>query len=214
MIVCCVNAGNYCGRGKEYVLNLYRMVSDNTTIAFDFQCFTDDKDEYPPYIKKRELPSKRVKGWFNKLYLFSDSAFNKGERVFYFDLDTVITSNIDDILQYNGKFAMLAPYRRGASKQSGIMSWIHGDFSEIWKRFCSSGFKEVGGGDQEIINDIVKNADLFQKMFPEKMYSFKVNHGIFPSTSSIILFNNRPKPHELMNTWIKNYYQPLQEKKW
>src|ERR1700688_836344 len=107
-IICCLNAGNYLGRGKEYVEILFdsvwRNISDKK--SFEFHCFTDDEEPYDEGIFKRPLLPE-LRGWWHKLYFFKEGVFDEGDRIIFFDLDTVITGGLDEIISYDGAFATL-----------------------------------------------------------------------------------------------------------
>lgn len=53
----------------------------------------------------REL-QKGWKGWWGKATLFMDYNYPPG-KLFFIDLDMIITGNIDEILGYNGEFGIL-----------------------------------------------------------------------------------------------------------
>ena len=99
----CVNAGDYCDRGVEYVNILHDMISRNILeIEADFICFTDDPNtqDYRTGIKTRPLPGRNLSGWWNKLALFRPGLFDDGDTIIYFDLDTLIVAPIDDLVVY------------------------------------------------------------------------------------------------------------------
>lgn len=199
--IVCVNAGNYCGRGKEYVTKLFDMIRRNTSESFNFYCFTDDPEDYPEVITKKSFP-KNLKGWYAKLYLFSEEAGLEGQT-FFFDLDTLITMNIDELLGYRGKFAILRDFYRPEGYGSGVMSWQKGFGREIWEQFESSGLPEVEGGDQAFIESCVKDADRLQDLFGG-IYSFKEHCEKWPPADArVICFHGRPRPHELKNSWVE-----------
>src|SRR5574343_1175030 len=99
--------------GADYVNRLYDMVIRNLPEGYKgrFICFTDDPTGLHEGIVVKSLPE-GLDGWWNKLYLFSPDAFESGERVLYFDLDTAIVSKLDDIAAYKGDFAILRDFYR------------------------------------------------------------------------------------------------------
>ena len=164
-IICCLNAGNYLGRGKEYVEILFDRVwaniSDKT--EFQFHCFTDDAEPYAAGITKRPLLP-YLKGWWHKLYLFAPDVFKEGDRVIFFDLDTIITGALDEILKYDGAFATLRDFWRPQGLGPAIMLWTPTKDTEyFWTYFkqrWAFGIREdylgaLGGrGDQAILEEI------------------------------------------------------------
>lgn len=74
----------------EYLENLRSMIKRNTTIEHKFTVLTDrHRKGFDCRILKPGFT-----GWWNKLQLF-DTFHKLGDRCFYFDLDTVITSDLD-----------------------------------------------------------------------------------------------------------------------
>src|SRR5688572_3708269 len=129
--IVCVNAGNYCDRGYQYVTSLQKMVARHLSLPHEFIVFTDDPEEYPEPITKRDLPEPGLTGWWHKISLFKPGVFEDGDRIFYLDLDTLICGSLDEIAAYDGEHARLAPFFSGlrpefAGPQSGVMAWRGG----------------------------------------------------------------------------------------
>lgn len=200
----CLNSGNYLGRGKEYVTILRDMIFRNLPeeTSAKFTVFTDDPDEYPG-THKAPLPHK-LNGWFNKLALFKKGLFPDDETVIYFDLDTVITGPLDDIINYKGKFATLRDFYRGGGLQSSVMIW-NGDNSHVWETYVKEGYPEVPGGDQAWIENF--KADVLQDLFPKRFVSYKV-HAMkaFPKGASVCVFHGLPRPHEVKG-WVESFWR-------
>jgi hypothetical protein len=99
----CVNWGNYCDRGVEYVNKLYAGLVRNIMggVFFKFMCFTDNLEQegYMSGIKLMPLPE-GIPGWWNKLYLFKQGLFPRNERIVFIDLDTVISGDVTNIIKY------------------------------------------------------------------------------------------------------------------
>ena len=90
MIVACVRNGTKYG--TDYVYRLRAMVERHLKVPHWFVCLTDRPDELPDVvtvdIKRHGLP-----GWFAKMALF-EPTWRNGQRVIYFDLDTVICGDL------------------------------------------------------------------------------------------------------------------------
>lgn len=209
MIVACLQVGNYCKRGREYVEKLHCAVSRHLTLPHTFVCFTDDESKYPTDIEKRALPHPGLKGWFNKLALFKPGVFPDDERVLYFDLDTLIVGPLDAIAAYGGEFAMLGQFFDDvnpifAGFQSAMMSWRVGETSKpIWSAYEAAGYPETRGGDQKFINDTGITPDVWQEMFPGKLASYKAEcmSGI-PAGLSVCICHGLPRPHQC-GGWVR-----------
>lgn len=207
--VVCVNAGNYQGRGQEYVEKLHSMVKRNLG-AFSFTCFTDDPEPYADGIEKRPLPEPSLKGWWHKLSLLKPGVFEEGERVLFLDLDTLITGSIEDFAAYDGEFAMVGQFFDFvmwpfAGNQSAVMAWRGGFGKEIWVAFEAAGFPDLPGGDQAFINSLGLKPDIWQDVLPGRLVSFKGSGGRFVESASVVCFHGLPRPHEC-DGWVKEQW--------
>lgn len=206
--IVCVNAGNYQGRGAEYVNNLFDMVRRNLAEGFKgkFVCFTDDPNGLLPGIEHRELPD-GLKGWWNKLYLFAPNVFPKGERVLYLDLDTLITGRLDEIASYAGEFAILRDFYRPNGWQSSVMAWEAGMMGHIWAGWNGLQRPDYQGGDQVIVELFQPRADLWQELFPDLFVSYKISDGDYPRKASVVVFHGKPRPHEVVEGWVPDVWK-------
>lgn len=204
--IVCVNAGNYCGRGKEYVEILYDMVRRNISqnVEGKFVCFTDDKEPYTDGIEKRPL-SGGLNGWWNKIYLFKEGLFPVGDRIIYFDLDTVIVGGLDDLLRYRGSFAILRDVYRPQGLQSSVMAWESGKVPDIFATWCDLGRPILEGGDQIWIEKyLAQQADIFQELYPGQFRSYKQECSYdIPRGTRVVFFHGHPRPHECGDGWIE-----------
>lgn len=207
----CVNHGNYCGRGADYVNRLFHGVTRNLAVgtAFRFVCFCDDSGGLERGIDARPLPE-NLQGWWNKLYLFKEGLFAAGERVVYLDLDTVITGPLDEITGYGGEFATLRDFYHDRLGP-GVMLWKGGFGADIWASYEAAGFPtDLPLGDLDWINrhfaERGLKADILQELFPGKFCSYKVHarHGI-PEGTSVVCFHGLPRPHEA-GGWVDSVW--------
>lgn len=214
--IVCVNHGNFEKRGAQYVNILFDMVRRNLAEGFKgkFVCFTDDPAGLDPGIEPRELPGGLI-GWWNKLYLFKEGVFDEGDRVVYFDLDTLIVGRLDEIVQYDGEFAIMrdlfheTPYGGSVYNrwQSAVMAWCGGFGHHLWARFVAQGCPNVTGGDQVWIAENQPTADILQDLFPGKFCSYKANGRKLPKTESVVCFHGRPRPHEVVEGWVPDVWK-------
>jgi len=210
----CVNWGNYCGRGKDYVNILYDSVIRNITHTdyITFTCFTDDKTGLNENIIARDLPE-GVFGWWNKLYLFKEDLFDRGERIIFIDLDTVITSNIDDIVNYIGDFATLRDFYYPERVGPAFMLWEAGTHCDIWNEWVTAGKPiDMPLGDLSWINSIFAEKNfspkILQDIFPKIFVSYKVDCVIdIPQEAKVICFHGEPRPHNCENELIAEIWK-------
>ncbi len=206
--VVCVNWHDYQGCGVEYVNRLYGMISRNLFgVEGKFTVFTDDIEAkgYRPEIFVEPLP-RGVTGWWNKLYLFCPGLFRHGERVLYFDLDTVIIGALDEIAAYDGDFAMLSDFLRPGKLQASVMAWRVGFGAYLWQEWNRAGRPEIDhGGDQSWIENTLREpAVLLQELFPAKFVSYKKDCIPFPPEgSSVVVFHGEPRPHNCGRPWVE-----------
>jgi len=202
--ICCVKYGTKYG--PEYVNILFDMVRRNLKEGVEgrFICFTDDPTGLDEGIETKPLPS-FLSSWWTKLYLFSEEAFPKDDRVIYFDLDVVITGWLDDLVTYQGDFAILKEFYDVEGWQSSIMAWRAGAKTHIWTRWLEEGKPEPAGGDQDWIEDSAGEADMLQDLYPGAFLSYKVhcllNHP--PLGTKVVVFHGEPKPDNCGEKWVE-----------
>lgn len=208
--IVCINAGNYLGRGAEYVNILADMVARNISdkTIYKFICFTDTPQGLDPEVDIRPLPVEDLEGWWNKLSLFKDGVFPNGDRIIYIDLDTVITSGIDEIVKYKGKFATLRDFIRNEGIQSSVMMWEAGTLSYVWDSWLIAGMPKDEYGDQDWIEKIVFSVDILQDIYPSAFVSFKLEatHSI-PNKAKMVIFHGKPRPHDTPSEWVHKVWK-------
>jgi len=206
--VCCVRAGE--AFSPAYVLHLKDMVTRNLEAGFEgrFVCFTDRPFELDGSgIETAPLPAD-LPGWWSKLALFRKGLFPAGDRVLFFDLDTVITGAIDRLAAYEGEFGILQDFYRPLGLQSSVMAWEAGKHCEIWESFERAGCPmDDPGGDQAWIEKCqVKDRERLQVALPGMFASYKQTRGI-PSDASVVVFHGRPRPHEVTDGWVPKVWK-------
>lgn len=204
-----VNASNYLGRGVEYTNILFDMVRRNLPEGFEgsFTVFTDTEGEYDPGIVVRPLPCPGLEGWWNKLSLFIPGLFDAGDRIVFIDLSTLITGRLDDIVKYDGPFAILRDFYRPDGLQSAFMAWEANTYSEIWESWVDVDMPLLPGGDQDWIENVLFNYHVWQTLYPEKFISYKVSNGVIPHKASVVKFHGEPKPHQILSGWVPKVWK-------
>jgi hypothetical protein len=114
------------------------MVTQNTTVPFNFICLTDDPSGIEDGIQIIPIPSEpELEVWWNKLFMFKKGVLPKGKNVF-FDLDLIIQKNIDDVLNYEPKQVSFVPRswcNEGIPNNSSIIIWKDDQAEHIWDYF-------------------------------------------------------------------------------
>jgi hypothetical protein len=209
----CVQAGNYCGRGAEYVNNLFDMARRNLSpnIQGRFACVTDDPTGLHPAIEAIPLPE-NITGWWGKLYLFKEGLFPKNERMVFFDLDTLIVSSLDEIAAYDGDFATLRDFYIYDRLGPAVMLWRAGACGGIWSEWDDNGRPLNDLGDLGWINRLddgrfAAKADKLQDLYPNKFVSYKQSAiSAPPLGSSVVCFHGLPRPHEVSG-WVADVWK-------
>jgi SAM-dependent methyltransferase len=212
-VMCVLKSG---GRdyNVDYVVKLRNMIARHTTIPYKFVCLTDTSMNSG--IETIPLTS-GLSGWWNKLEMFVPGK-TLSEYIVYFDLDTLIVSNIDDILRLQVDFAALGGWHpsdtRGSAENfgSGMMIWKNdGRFSYLFNEYSSD--VEYKRGDQQyIVSNLISKQVPYHTLqdLTTGIYSYKRNclKGV-PQDAKVICFHGRPRPHEAQNMvrWVRSYWR-------
>lgn len=215
---------------SDYVNKLYYGVKRNTTVPFEFYCFTEDPKGIDSNIKVLPIGVNNLKKQWNKMYLFHPDNGLSG-NVLFLDLDVLITSNIDDFLQPRENFTIMSNYifTNNNPQEKGILNssmylFDHAKMTYMWDVFVKN-MADVGKlkGDQWFLSKHLDHSkvDIFQELFPGKLKSYKLHcYENGPDGTSIIHFHGPPRPHEAVSkptmssnkifeprAWIKDYWR-------
>jgi len=219
--VCCVCWGKKFN--LDYVYNLKAAVERNTTVEHKFVVYSDRIIEGV----ETKLLRPGYSGWWNKLQLF-DSANKPADRMIYFDLDTIITGNIDWLLEDKSWFMGIEdvgsvnawqPHLKNVL-QSGVMSWDFNPVSFIWSEFIMryDGIVDSFRGDGEYLSSIINPYQrvLLQQKYPGKLKSYK--YQVYPSRpnseTSIVVFHGRPSIEQAFTEQIVTPLQTYEPQEW
>lgn len=203
----CVQAGNYCERGLEYVNVLFDMVCRNLPDGTQarFYCLTNDSEGLDSYINAIPLPAD-LEGWYGKLYLFKRGLFAEGSRVCFLDLDTVIVGNCKALVDYDGDFATLRDFYQPERLGPAVMLWKAGD-STIWDEWVAQGNPRNDMGDLWWINQCVKGSDVLQDLYPGVFVSYKRDCNPHPPKGArVVCFHGLPRPHDVSG-WVSDVWK-------
>lgn len=189
--VICVATGDYLGRGDEYVARLRAGVERNYAGDARFHVLRDGPAS-----------------WWAKMQMFEPGRFGQGERCVYFDLDTVITGDLTDLMDYDGPFAGLRDVWQPGQLGSGVMSWTAGEADRVWTSWRDAGCPmDDPRGDQAWITREMPMAIRLQDVLPGQLGSWKANFGMdaanIPSGTRVVYFHGAPRPHET-DLWNKH----------
>ena len=147
--VWCVYWGNKYH--PAYVYELRDAVKKNLTVEHEFKCITVDK--FPGIITRN--PPVSYSGWWQKLGLFAPQVAT-GPSL-YFDLDVVITGNLDYLVPFTEcEFAAPENWARSGHGgiQSSVMAW-KGNYHLPYASFDYPVDSERLWGDQEFLWELL-----------------------------------------------------------
>lgn len=194
------------------VCNLKTMLERNITIPYEFYCLTD-MFTFLNGVYVRPLKFDYV-GWWSKIELFRPGLF-ESERIVYFDLDTIILNNIDDLLLQEDDFIGLRPFNPTRAKRkrylgSGVLGWKNdGSFDFLFKEFRYAHYRGMLWGDQDYISLKLGHHNIKFNYWQERVsgiYSYKrhvLGSGL-PADARIVCFHGVPRPHQVKTDWVQN----------
>jgi len=185
---------------KDYVDLLYEQCQKYAS-NIEFVCISDDPS-VPGYIKmEHDWPR-----WWPKMEIFKIPG-----PVLYLDLDTIIVSDLNEILETACQYEFVAirdfykDHKMERTLGSGIMFWTV-DMKYLYEEFLKNPQKNMDEcttsrwwGDQGFIEKTIKHKVVYwQDILPRKIISWKVHckNGV-PKDASIIAFHGKPKPWDV-----------------
>jgi len=206
-VVCVLRKGGKVGYDATWVEKLKNSVARNLTLEHKFVCLSDV-----------DVPCNQIPligtgaGFWAKLELFRPGLFT--DPVLYIDLDTVICSNIDDIVNRikDQQFVMLLETDKDVV--SSAVMWWQGDHSYIWNQYIETPeelLKEQYSkmpkyGDQAFIQDYTKHT-LLQEHIPEAWVGWS-SQRVVPTDAKILIFRKvSQKPSTMLD-------HPLVQQHW
>ena len=224
----------------EYVNILYNMVQRHLTIPHKFIIYTDHvkmkKLVKGDNIEVRKLPFHDYTGWWNKLTLFSPEANLTGNNL-YFDLDVVITENIDCFITHKPQKQVLLIRDFNTSTKgfnSSIMRFNNDVMTpKIWEPYLKEKqrYKKMQG-DQNVISELIKQTPDLYDTYPDEWtfsakwydredarfsrskWTFQYKEGC-----KVAVFHGKPDPNQLADPhphesynlklieWVKNHWK-------
>ena len=219
----------------DYVDRLYSMLSRHLSQGVRLHVYTEADREVPaPYIK-HALDDWKIGGpkrsWWYKIQLFDATKFSG--PLLYFDLDTVVVSNLDWIprlsLDYfwtvrDFKF-LWKPVSQTAN--TSIMWFDTNKFNYVYENFKSVNINQTISkyrGDQDYVTDAISLT--YRRFFDQSRvkswrwqcldggYNFDKKQHIKPGAgteladmTSILVFHGNPKPSEIADAIIAQHWK-------
>jgi len=229
---CVIHSNGY---DWKYVDTLYNMLCRNITRPIRLHVYTEAHRTVPaPYVK-HELEDWEIAGpkrsWWYKIQLFNKQQFSG--PLLYFDLDVVITKNIDWVWKLKQRHFWAVkdfkyiwrPTHRGIN--SSMMWWDTEQYHWVWEEFKRRELTDTirrYPGDQDFLSEILDPAAL-RYFDPELVkswrwqtldggYDFNRRHWKKPGTgtnisddTAVLIFHGKPKPDQTTDPVILQHWQ-------
>jgi len=218
--------------GWHYVERLHGMLKRNLSSQVRMHVFTEANRPVPAHMTKHVLQDWTVHGpkkaWWYKLQMF-DPSHHRGPLL-YFDLDTVIVNNIDWITHQDltlfwtiKDFQHL--YRPTSTDLNSSVMWFDTvRYDYVWQEVLRRGIDKVIGqyrGDQDYLSEVINHGH--RRYLPrirswrwqcwDGGYDFKKRKWREPGAGTditdtdVMIFHGKPKPDEVSDPVIQQYWQ-------
>lgn len=205
-IACVLRQGGKVGYDATWVEKLQNSVARNLSIPHRFVCLSD-VDVPCERIPLEPVGGAKEPGWWAKLQLFKTGLF--AGPVLYFDLDTVITGNLDElvtIITSQNDFLMEHDSHFNISS-SAILYW-NGDYSNIYQEYIKDpayyedkySIANQGAdrqvGDQAVIASMAQHRYI-NEVCPKQWFHIvsKQDHRVDLSETKVLIFRKaKQKP--------------------
>lgn len=218
-IVCVLRQGGKVGYDASWVEKLQNSVTRNLSIPHQFVCLSD-VDVPCHRIPLENISNANGLGWWAKLQLFRPGLFDG--PVLYFDLDTVITGNLDELVSMvTSQHDFLMEYDNNFNISSSAILYWNGDYSAIYQAYIKDpGYYEDKYsldnqgpsrqiGDQAVIASLTPHRYI-NSVCPRQWFHIvsKQDHRIDLSETKVLMFRKaKQKPSTMMD-------HPLVQQHW
>lgn len=175
----------------DYVEKLYNSLKRNSTIPFEFICYSDNPNVKADIVIPLPKHSD-IKLHWHKLAFFSPLfAYQKpGDEIIIMDIDQVIVSNIDEMLSYPVDDNELVSYGKW---WNDTKLTLNGG----WYKFKSGSFKYIW-------NEFIKNVEYYQLRYYNKGIVHHKYYGEQNHVEDTIRYN-KGKITLMPKEWIGKY---------
>lgn len=207
----------------DYVNKLYRGILRNSSKAIKFYCFTENYNNIDDSIICLPLPTTKLEGIYenvhhNYCWLYKTAGLSKnnladleGKRVFFFDLDVIITGNLDSLFEYPlfQDFYIINDWNTNGDHvgQASFFSFVVGTLGYLTDDFEKNHNKimqKYNTASQEYLSDMVVQKYGKLNFWPDELIrSFKYHclpywflrtciKPSIPNNSRIVVFHGNP----------------------
>jgi hypothetical protein len=221
--------------GWIYVERLYNMLSRYITPGIRLHVYTEANRLVPAPMIKHALIDWDItwprRGWWYKMQLFNTE--HHAGPLLYFDLDTVIVSNIDWIWQQPLRYFWAVrdfKYLWRANHvgiNSSVMWWNTKNYQYVWDSFCAQGLDNMvkrHHGDQDFLTVTIppnecryldtSRIQSWRWQCQDGGYDFRHKRHRSPgpgtqiaNSASVLVFHGKPKPGDLQDPVVLQHWQ-------
>ena len=130
---------------SQYVNNLYYSIKRNSTVDFNFYCYTEDSSGLVSDIKTVDIkdPNEFKLQWHKLIFHKNGFAgIEEGSTCIILDIDWIVINNLDDILNYNLPENTFGCFERWWSNlrhfcklNGGFQMYRMGETNYLWQKF-------------------------------------------------------------------------------
>jgi hypothetical protein len=219
MNILCVKWGTKYS--ADYVNNLYNMVKRNADSHFDFYCYTDDASSINKDIRIIPIQSD-LTSWWLKLDLLT--LFNAGDNIIL-DLDIVVLNRLErlwsvktrtlSVLYSQWKEGFITPTNSFSTLyNSSIMKWngMQGqEVAEFFNKHRDKMLFKYKGIDRMLFQEQIQvdllPTSIAYSYWKGVRYGKDTTPEKLRNDYEICIVNHSPKPHEITNSWIHDYWR-------
>jgi hypothetical protein len=195
----------------EYVTRLRAMVERWIDRPFRFACLTDQPEQLPPSVEPIVIEKLPGFAYWSKLELFNPARQWKG-RVLYLDLDSLIVSYLDRIVDMKAAFALIDDGPNVGRKQrprdafgrlivrrfnSSCMVWDGGTQTHLYTDWTPADGERLSG-DQDYLGEKAQDATAMPAAWFPRIS--QVGPPPWPWLVKVILAK-KPKNHEALRQY-------------
>jgi lipopolysaccharide biosynthesis glycosyltransferase len=204
---------------ERYPVRLFKAIERNTENKCAFWCLNDRYKDIQTKDNITYVPMPYIKelGNLNKIYAYHFC--NKclyDERVFLFDLDTLILKNIDSILSYSGPFCMRESINNKGRAGGDLISFLGGwgyDWYEYIINNADKIIRRCHKKERKFYDRVYSGGMQFwQRLNPGEYKSYKREIKKLPNktpdeNTKLVSFHGRPMLHTCLDfPWVnKNW---------
>jgi len=202
---------------STYIDKLYCGVKRHTSKPFKFICFTNEDIQVNDHVEIRQFPLVSRCGVLPRMYMYSREAGLMGEQVLCLDLDVVIVGSLKPLMDYEGMFCTRSKFKPGEEyKLDGdIMSFraCQENENRFWKPFIEdvdAAEKLTQGRERYWVRHVAGDiAERWDVVAPGTVLSYKrhiTRQKRIPEGAAIVSCHGVPRPHQIKDSWIKEYW--------